>query len=330
MKRLLQVLGIVVVGLALLVGVALLSGRQAPLDSVAIAEKRHDIELESSLVPVNGIQLHVVQAGPKDGKPVILLHGYPEFWFAWSAQIARLARAGFRVIAPDQRGYNGSDKPAAVEAYGMPTLVQDIVELTRQLGYEQVYLAGHDWGGAIAWYLALEHPERFTRLVIFNASHPLAWGDSRRANPDEETTGWYRTFFQLPWVPEIVGRLGNWRMLTGSLRSSSREGAFSDEDLDVYRYAWDRDGSMHAMIQWYRAGFRQPYLPQGDGKVKVPTRIIWGMQDKFFAPSMADYSLKYCEDGALRKLPDATHWLLHEEPKLTSDEMIEFFSAEPR
>lgn len=318
------------IGGAVLVAAAFLvsrSGRQAPLDAVGIASRRHGLPFSARMVPTNGIRLHVVSAGPPDGPPVLLLHGYPEFWWGWHEQMARLARAGFRVFAPDQRGYNASDKPAGVEAYRVETLVADLHGLIDQLGYPRVYLAGHDWGGAIGWRLVLAHPERIARLVMFNAPHPLAWEDARRSTSDEHPIDWFRTFFQLPLLPELVGRAGNWGLLTNSLRDTSRPGTFPDADLDLYRYAWDRDDAMHAMINWYRAAFRHPSLVSGDGAVGLPTRIVWGMQDRFFERRMARLTLDHCADANLIELETAGHWLLHEEPERTSAVMIEFFRA---
>ncbi len=314
--------------LVAVLGIGLLSGRHDPIDVVGATARRDGIELDSQLIPTNGIRLHVVQAGPKDGPPVVLLHGYPEFWWGWNQQIAPLARAGFRVIVPDQRGYNGSDKPAGIEAYRVETLVEDIVGLIQHLGYEKVDLAGHDWGGAIAWYLVIEHPEHFRKLVMFNSGHPLAWVDARQGAAKEQTINWFRTFFQLPVIPEGTARLGDWWLLTKNLRDTSRPGTFPDDDMAYYKYAWDRDGAMGSMVNWYRASFRYPHHVTGDGMVRVPTRIVWGMQDRFFESRMAGLSVAHCAGGTLVEVPNAGHWLLHEEPALTSRQMIEFFTAQ--
>jgi pimeloyl-ACP methyl ester carboxylesterase len=319
----------ILAGLCAVLGItASLSGREQPIDVVAATESRLGIELDSQLIPTNGIRLHVVQAGPKDGPPVVLLHGYPEFWWGWNQQVARLARAGFRVIVPDQRGYNGSDKPKGIEAYRVETLVDDIVGLLHTLGYEKVYLAGHDWGGAIAWYLVIEHPEHFRKLVMFNAPHPLAWVDARQSAEKEDTINWFRTFFQLPVLPELVGRAGDWWLLTKNLRDTSRPGTFPPADMAYYKYAWDRDGAMSTMIDWYRASFRYPHHATGDATVHMPTRIVWGMKDRFFESRLGRFSVQHCTNATLVELPDAGHWLLHEEPEMTSRQMIEFF-AEP-
>jgi pimeloyl-ACP methyl ester carboxylesterase len=130
------------------------------------------MELEHSTIETNGIQLHVVQAGPKSGVPVVLLHGFPEFWYGWRKQIPALVEAGCRVIVPDQRGYNLSDKPKGIKSYGVFTLVDDIIGLIDALGYEKVNLVGHDWGAVVAWTLAIKYPERLQRLSIMNVPHP--------------------------------------------------------------------------------------------------------------------------------------------------------------
>lgn len=304
---------------------ARISGRQVPIDVVAASAQRDGVALDSRLVATNGTRLHVVQAGPADGPPVVLLHGYPEFWWGWHEQIARLAKAGFRVIAPDQRGYNASDKPDGIEAYRIDELTADIIGLMDALGHRQAYLAGHDWGGAIAWYLAIEHPERFRKLAMFNSAHPLAWVDALQGPKEERTISWYRTFFQLPWLPELTARVGNWGLLAKNLRDTSRPGTFPEADLDYYRYAWDRDGAMGSMVNWYRAIYRYPHAVTGDGQVQIPVRIVWGMRDRFFESRMGRLSLQHCAHATLVEVPDAGHWLLHEEPELTSREMIEFF-----
>lgn len=304
------------------------SGTQAPIDIVARAERQLGIDLESSMVPVNGIRLHVVQAGPADGPPLVLLHGYPEFWWAWHKQIAGLAKAGFRVIVPDQRGYNASDKPEGIEAYRHENRVQDILALIKELGYDSVNLAAHDMGAGVAWLLAIEHPQQVRKLMIFNVGHPLAYAEASKTAPQEETVSWYRTFFQLPVLPELVGRFGNWDLLVKNMRQTSREGTFDDDEMDVYRYAWDRDDAMHYMVNWYRAGYRYPYEIEGEGKVSVPTKVIWGAKDVFSESRLAQMSVKHCEQGQVIILPDAGHWLLHEEPVVITQLMADFFNKQ--
>lgn len=322
MKRTTIALGAV---LMLALGVAYLSGAQRPVDSLVVARERYGIDLRSQLIDTNGVRLHIVEAGPADGPLVILLHGYPEFWWGWKEQIARLARRGFHVVVPDQRGYNASDKPREVAAYRPRELTADIVGLIDHFG-GKANLAGHDWGGFVAWRVAIEHPKKVRRLVIFNMGHPAAFDDLKQLRNQPEGTSWYRTFFQLPVVPETTGRMGNWYMLVKSLNDSSRPGTFDDEELAHYRYAWDRDGAMRTMINWYRAGYRYPDNLDGDLMVQVPTLIIWGSKDGFVPVELAALSANHCRKAEVVELGTAGHWVLHEEPEMTSRELIDFFS----
>lgn len=327
MRRITRVLLSTVAILVVLVGVGYWSGCNDPIDVVAEGEKLHGLDLRAAMVPANGVRLHVVEAGPRDGPAVILLHGFPEFWWAWHEQMARLAQAGFRVIVPDQRGYNLSDKPRDVSAYDVPTLTADIIGLMGQLGLDRAYLAGHDWGGAIAWTLAIDHPERFLKLAMFNSPHPFAWRDAEASPAEEESVTWFRLFFQLPWVPEVSSRFGNWWLLARSVVGTARPGAFSERDVDLYKQAWAQPGAFGAMVNWYRAAFRHPYRVAGDGLVRMPVRLVWGMNDAFFAKRMLGLSARHCADATVVELPEATHWLLHEEPDRTSREMIDFFRS---
>lgn len=165
--------------------------------------------------------------------------------------------------------------------------------------------------------------------MMFNAPHPLAWEDARREQSEEETINWYQTFFQIPWLPERLARLGNWGPLSANLINTSRPGTFPEADLDIYRYAWDRDDSMRAMIDWYRAAGRYPHQVDGDATVRMPVRLMWGMQDRFFESRLAKFSQQHCADATLVQLPDAGDWLLHEEPALTSLEIIDFCAPSP-
>ena len=325
MGRVSRSLGIAALLLAGLAWWGWRSGDQAPIDVVAEARTSLGIPLESSLIETNGIRLHVVQAGPVDGPPVVLLHGFPEFWWTWHAQMKALAQAGFRVIVPDQRGFGLSDKPPRVEAYRMQERSADIVGLLDALGHERVFLAGHDFGGFVGWDLAIHHPERLRKLVIFNVAHPEAYRAPPPGEPEHETTNWFRTFFQLPWLPELVGRSGNWLLLSRNLVETSRPGSFAEPALRYYKSAWAYENAIHTMLDWYRAGFRYPIEPAAEPRVHVPTRIVWGALDVFNDPRFAEPSLALCDDAKLVRFGDAGHWLLHEKPVETSQLLIEFF-----
>ncbi|MFO0953210.1 MAG: alpha/beta hydrolase [Isosphaeraceae bacterium] len=283
-----------------------------------------DDRLRHSTVTANGVRLHLVEAGPKDGPPVVLLHGFPEFWYGWRHQIGPLAEAGYRVIAPDQRGYGESEKPRGVSAYGLDTLSEDVAGLIAALGVPSAAVVGHDWGGIVAWWLAVRRPELVSRLVVLNAPHPMAMRRRIATSPRQLFKSWYLFYFQIPWLPETLLGLRNWKALADSLRSTSRPGTFSDDELDRYKSAWSRPGAMTAMIHWYRAAMRVPPAPREDVRVHVPTRILWGANDRFIERSMAEISLGYCDQGCLEVIEEATHWVQHEEPERVNRSMLEF------
>lgn len=280
--------------------------------------------LEEITIQNGAVSLHLVEAGPADGPLAILLHGFPEFWYGWRRQIASLAAAGFRVVVPDQRGYNLSSKPAGVESYAMAHLVSDVVAIADQLGHERFFLAGHDWGAAVAWSVALQHPERVARLAILNVPHPSVMLRFLRTNRRQMRRSWYIFWFQVPKLPEMMFSARGFRAGTRALVGSSHAGTFSEDDLARYREAWSQPGALTAMIHWYRAVFRHR-AKFADRTVRVPTRILWGERDAFLLREMAEASLRYCTDAELIRFPDATHWLQHEEAERVAEVLVEFF-----
>ena len=270
------------------------------------------------------VKLHAVALGPKDGPVVVLLHGFPEFWYGWHRQIGPLAAAGFRVIVPDQRGYNLSSKPSGVSAYALTELVSDVIAIADQLGQQRILLAGHDWGAAVAWSAALLHPQRIAKLAVVNVPHPSVMRKFLNTRFRQFRRSWYMFFFQLPWLPEALLAASNYRSAARSLLRSSRPGTFSPEDLVQYRAAWSQPGALTATINWYRALFR--FRTKFTNRtVHVPTRILWGERDAFLLPEMAQESLRYCDNAELFTFADATHWLQHEEPARVSELLIDFF-----
>jgi len=270
------------------------------------------------------VRLHAIAAGPKDGPVVVLLHGFPEFWYGWRRQIEPLADAGFRVIVPDQRGYNLSSKPSGVAAYALTELVSDVIAIADQLGQEKIFLAGHDWGAAVAWSTALLYPQRIAKLVVLNVPHPSVMRRFMMKHMRQMLRSWYIFFFQLPYLPEAFFSAFHFLVGARSLLRSSRPGTFSAEDLNQYRTAWSQPGALTAMINWYRALFRtRAKFP--DKTVRIPTRILWGERDAFLLAEMAHESLRYCKDAELFTFANASHWLQHEEPARVSELLIDFF-----
>lgn len=274
-----------------------------------------DYALEHHTVPTNGIRLHVVQVGPADGPLLILLHGFPECWYGWKHQLLPLADAGYRVWAPDQRGYNLSDKPRGIGAYGLDTLAADVVGLIDAAGRARAVVVGHDWGAAVAWWVAATYPERVERLVALNVPHPAVMKRYALRNPGQLLRSWYIGFFQLPWLPEVITRLGNWAAMSWTLRTSSRPGTFSDDDLTHYHAAWSQAGAMTAMMNWYRAALQRPPSRDTNIRITVPTLLIWGVRDAFLKRGMAQPSIDRCANGRLVFFENATHWVQHEEPE---------------
>ena len=272
----------------------------------AITYDHHDVN-------TNGIRLHVVQAGPQNGPLVILLHGFPEFWYGWRHQISYLANAGYRVWVPDQRGYNLSDKPKGIAAYNLDHLANDIIGLIDAAGQQKVFLVGHDWGAAVTWWVANKYPERLERIVILNVPHHAVMRKTLQRNLAQLRKSWYIFFFQIPWLPEAIIRRNNWRGAQRSLEDSSRPGTFSEAELAHYREAWSQPRAFTSMINWYRAIMQKPPKKLPSRRIKVPTLIIWGAQDKFLSQEMAQASLDLCDDGRLVLIEEATHWVQHEE-----------------
>jgi epoxide hydrolase 4 len=274
------------------------------------------------------IKLHAVASGPTDGPVAVLLHGFPEFWYSWHKQIEPLASAGFRVIVPDQRGYNLSSKPRGAANYSLSRLTSDVLGIADQLNSEKIFLAGHDWGAAVAWSVALLHPQRVAKLAILNVPHPSVMRRYLAANRRQLRRSWYMFFFQLPFLPEAAFTAFDYRLGIRSLVRSSRPNTFSSEDLAQYRAAWSQPHALTSMINWYRAAFR--YRTKfSDSTVHVPTRILWGERDAFLLSGMAHDSLRYCDSAELYTFANASHWLQHEEPARVSELLIDFFRTSP-
>jgi pimeloyl-ACP methyl ester carboxylesterase len=289
----------------------------------------NSVRLRHATVSTNGVRLHVVESGPEDLPSVLLLHGFPEFWYGWRHQIGPLADAGFRVLAPDQRGYGTSEKPGPISAYALDTLASDVAGLIDATGRPRAAVVGHDWGGIVAWYLAIRRPELLERLAVLNAPHPIVFRRYLRSSPGQLLKSWYAFSFQLPWLPEAMLRRRNWRPLMEALRGTSRPGTFTDADLESYRGAWSAPRAITAMINWYRAALWNPPRPPPDTRIHVPTLLIWGAKDVALDRGLARPSIEQCDHGRLDLFEDATHWVQHEEPERVNRLLLDFLRAEP-
>jgi Predicted hydrolases or acyltransferases (alpha/beta hydrolase superfamily) len=281
-------------------------------------------DIEFARIATDGFSLNVAQAGPDSGPLVILLHGFPEFWYGWKKHIPVLAAAGFRVWAPDQRGYNTSDKPPSIRDYSLDALAADIVGLIDAAARERAILVGHDWGAAVAWWVANNYPERLDKLVIINAPHPLVLRRMIWTSPRQLARSWYMFLMQLPGLPEWVSRRNNWHDVVEGLKSSSLPGTFADADFDEYRRAWSQPGAFRAMLNWYRAMFRYGARRPKHERIATRALILWGRRDKFIGPEAAQLSLAVCDRGELAMFDENTHWLQHEQPDEICRRIIEF------
>jgi epoxide hydrolase 4 len=281
--------------------------------------------VEALRLPTNGIELHAVAAGPPDGRLVVLLHGFPEFWYGWRRQIAPLADAGLRVLAPDQRGYNLSEKPEGVAAYSLDVLADDVLGLADALRRERFAVVGHDWGGVVAWHLAARNPERVERAAVLNAPHPATMRNFMVAHPTQALRSWYAGFFQTPLLPEWALGAADFAWLRASLVRTSRSGTFSDADLRRYRDVWAQPGALTAMLNWYRALPRRAGAPRR-GRIRVAVRVIWGDRDPFLDRGFVEAGLALSDCGDAFHIADATHWVQHEEAERVNELLIEFLA----
>ncbi|MEZ4663558.1 MAG: alpha/beta hydrolase [Caldilineaceae bacterium] len=278
----------------------------------------------TKFIESNGIQLFTVQHGRKDGPLVIMLHGFPEFWYGWHRQVDALTEAGYSVWTPDMRGYNLSEKPKGTEAYALDELAKDVAGLIEASGHEKAILIGHDWGAAVAWWVANKYPDKLAKLVILNVPHPSVMVKALNEDWAQRRRSWYMFYFQIPMLPEMGMRFGNWRYMAQSVQDSARPNTFTETDMAQYRKAWGQPGAITAMLNYYRAIFRHRPAPLANPRVQTPTLIIWGAQDAFIGREYAEKSLEMCDNGKLVMIEEATHWVQHEEPERVNELILEF------
>jgi epoxide hydrolase 4 len=278
---------------------------------------------QSTYVPNGGLSLHCVSAGR--GKTVLFLHGFPEFWYAWKEPMLRLAD-DFQVVAPDLRGYPPSSCPEGKEHYRISALLGDILRVIEHFSPEAPpVVVGHDWGGVLAWFLAAYHPEKVDRLVILNAPHPVLFRREILTNPRQALASSYAFFFQLPWLPERLLKAFDCRALRkGVLDGARDEAAFLESDRKAYLSHWREKDAVTKGLEYYRAN---PFLTLTEGKmppIRVPTKVIWGEKDAVLGVGNLEGLDRYVPDLQIERLPEASHWLVHEQPALVSSLISEF------
>ncbi len=279
-------------------------------------------------VDLPGARLHCAEMGPADGPLVVLLHGFPQFWYAWRDIAPRLADAGYRVVAPDQRGYNFSSKrgPFTVNA-----LTQDIVNLVNALGRPRAHIVGHDWGGAIAWALGSARPEVVDRLAVINLPHLKSFFTAAlRGNLTQLAKSYYIGLIQIPRLPEAALSANGFRGMKKALTDSALPGTYSDEVLRRYVSAWAKPGALRAMLGWYRAipaqaarNQLQPYMQA----IAARTLVLFGERDVALDVRVAVEGMKDVPNGRLIRFPDNSHFLPEERQAEVADLLVEHFQA---
>jgi pimeloyl-ACP methyl ester carboxylesterase len=282
-------------------------------DGLTVAGAKH------RRVDVGEVTLHCVEAG--SGPLVLLLHGFPEFWWSWRYQIPALAQAGFHVVAPDLRGYNLSDKPRAVSAYGIEHLTGDVAGLVRAFGRSRAHIVGHDWGGGVAWSFAMGHPEMVERLAVLNCPHPAMMMKGLRT-VTQLRKSWYMFFFQLPLLPEWYVSNGDYEYLRRVLRGVHK----SDEDVRQYIEAARRGDALHGAINYYRAMMRGVVKGQSSQfqAIDTPTMVVWGENDAFLGKDIATPSPKWVPHVRMEWVPNATHWVQLDVPDKVNALLVDF------
>jgi pimeloyl-ACP methyl ester carboxylesterase len=269
----------------------------------------------------DGVRLHCVERG--EGPLVLLLHGFPDFWFGWRHQIDALAAAGFRVVVPDLRGSNRSDKPRGARAYGVKTIVADVALLVEQLGERSARLVGHDWGAGVAWATAMVHSEKVERLAVLNGPHPERLLQSLR-EPAQLAKLWYMFFFQIPWLPEEVLAMDDYGILARSIRDEpTRPNAVLPAELARYREAWSQPGALTATVNWYRGMFR-PGTNVEMKPVDAPTLVLWGTADPHLPATLATPTPRWVPNARVTWIEGASHWVQVDAPDKVNAELLAF------
>jgi pimeloyl-ACP methyl ester carboxylesterase len=286
--------------------------------------------LEHKYAEINNIRIHYVITGK--GRLIIFLHGFPEFWYAWKNQLIEFGR-DYQAVAPDMRGYNLSSKPADVEQYRMKYLVEDIRSLVEHLGNKRFILVAHDWGAGVAWPFAMRYPDYLEKLIIINGPHPAIFTRELRNNPEQQKASQYILVHRRPEAEEILSRNNYGELASSLLHDGLEKRYFTEEDKKAYIEAWSQPGALTGGLNYYRAANLGPFTGKGDYvlsidpslfTVRAPTLVIWGEKDKWLLPGNLDGLEKYVPDLTIKRIPDGSHWVIHEKPELINSYVREF------
>ena len=293
--------------------------------------------LKHEYADLNGIRLHYVTVG--EGKLIMFVHGFPEFWYAWKNQLVEFGR-DYLAVAPDMRGYNLSAKPTDVDQYQVKYLVEDLRALAEHFGHKKFTLVGHDWGGGVAWAFALYHSDRLEKLIIINAPHPAIFERELRESPAQQKASEYMLMFQRPGEAEKTLSANNYAFLIEAVLSDGlKQGYFTEEDRRAYLEAWSQPGALTGGLNYYRAAeIGPPGSKGGRAKgsfvadipslvVKVPTLVLWGEKDPYLLTGNLNGFEQFVPDLRIKRIPDGSHWVVHEKPQLINAWIREFIGT---
>lgn len=275
----------------------------------------------------NGLGFRCLADGPEDGLLVLLLHGFPEGAESWASQLPALAGAGFLAVAPDLRGYGGTDCPEGEEAYRMPHLVDDVVGLIEALGRERCHLAGHDWGSLVGWSVASHCPERLVTWSALSVGHPAVFVDTIRDDPDQQARSSYINLFRLPGgKAEAVLAEDGHRRLRRMYRVGPSPDAVPEAEVETFVRGMSRPGRLTAGLNYYRANLGdEARRALAAHPIRTPTQLIWGDQDPAVGPASAHFTGQHVEgEYRLEVLAGAGHWLQFERPADVSRLLLEW------
>ncbi|XP_077989005.1 epoxide hydrolase 3-like isoform X2 [Glandiceps talaboti] len=281
---------------------------------------------------IDDVKIHYVANGERSKPLMLLLHGFPEFWYSWRHQLREFSK-DYRVVAVDMRGYGDSDIPKGIAPYAMTCLTGDVRDMIPALGYSSCVLVAHDWGAAVAWRFAMDYPDLVDKLVIMNGPHPDRFRKVISSSLKQFLMSWYMFLFQLPFLPEIVFKLNDYSWIKGAFCGKEmgmrNPEAMTEEDIEAFKYNIQREGASTAMVNYYRAAVRYP--PAGKPKSPIitsPTLLIWGAEDKALDISLTEGLEKYVSDITVKLVPNASHWVQQDRPDETNRLMREFLTGE--
>ncbi|CAJ0579102.1 unnamed protein product, partial [Mesorhabditis spiculigera] len=285
--------------------------------------KHHYIQLAT-------VRLHYVQAGEDDKPLMVLIHGFPEFWYSWRYQLEHFQK-DYRVVAIDQRGYHESDRPMGVAEYTTKILASDIEQLIKKLGYKNAVVGGHDWGAMVAWHVALNHPQVVKKLIICNVPHPGVATHNMRTNWKQFLASWYIFFFQVPLFPEFLVSTEDYKMMEVMMRGKKgglrlHPENFGPEEVEAWKYVFSQQGALTGPINYYRAALRYPSKTTLNDIVKPPTLVVWGTDDPFLIKEGAEQSISCCQNGRVAYVEGASHWVQQDDPVAVNRHIEEFLA----